>query len=262
MLSDELLQFVQVFVLVVFRVAGMMIFTPLFGSARIPKRIRTLLCVAIAACLVPGVERPSDLPDNTWQLALGIGGEMMFGLAMGMILSFTFIATQWAGEMIGQQMGLNLSEVFDPQFGSQGSVVGEMYFMLTLVIFLAVNGHHAVILGIRESFGTLPLLAAVVDHGILDILVGLLFGATNLAIQLAAPMLLTMLVLDLALGLLGKTMPQLNVMTAGMSMRSAVGMVVLILGLALSSRVIEDAMLGCIESFYDTCLYGIGVSHG
>jgi flagellar biosynthetic protein FliR len=262
MLSDQLLHFVQVFVLVVFRVAGMMLFTPLFGSSRIPRRVRTLLCVAIAACLVPTVERPANLPDNTWQLALGIGGEMMFGLATGMILSFTFIAAQWAGEMIGQQMGLNLSEVFDPQFGAQGSVVGEMYFMLTLVIFLAVNGHHAVILGIRESFASLPLLAAAIDMDLLDLLVGLLFGATNLAIQLAAPMLLTMLVLDLALGLLGKTMPQLNVMTAGMSMRSGVGMVVLIVGLALSSRVIEQAMLGCIESFFDACLTGIGVSHG
>src|SRR5215210_7381717 len=106
-----------------------------------------------------GMKEPVTLPDSAWELAMAIGGEMAFGLAMGMALSLVFIAAQWAGEMIGQQMGLNLSEVFDPQFGRQGSIIGEFYFMLTLVIFLSIGGHHAMIQGVRASFDTLPLLS-------------------------------------------------------------------------------------------------------
>src|SRR5688500_1074292 len=124
---DDLLQTVPTFALVLFRVAGMMLFAPLFGSARIPRRVKGLLVIVLAVGLMPSVTRPVVMPETTWELALGIGGEMVFGLALGMDLSFTFIAAQWAGEMIGQQMGLNLSEVFDPQFGSQGSIVGEFY---------------------------------------------------------------------------------------------------------------------------------------
>jgi len=236
---DDLLQTVPTFALVVFRVAGMMLFAPLFGSSRIPRRVKALLVIILALGLVPSVSHPPAIPETTWGLALGIGGEMLFGLAMGMVLSFTFIAAQWAGEMIGQQMGLNLSEVFDPQFGASGSIVGEFYFMLTLVIFLAVGGHHAMLNGVRASFEALPLLSVTVDRPMLDTLTGLFQGAATLAIQLAGPTFVTMLIVDVAMGFISKTMPQLNVMTAGLSLKSVIGMGVLIVGMTLTSEVLE-----------------------
>src|SRR5262249_19807246 len=141
-----------------------------------------------------------------------------------------------------------LGEVFDPQFGSQGSIVGEMYFMLTLVIFLLVRGHHAMLIGVHESFRSLPLLSVGMNMALFDMLVGLFNACTALAIQLAAPMLVTMLIVELALGFIGKTVPQFNVMTAGLSMRSLVGTVVLIVGLMLSSDVIKGAVLDSMDS--------------
>ncbi len=254
MLSDYLQQLVLVYVLVVFRVAGMMLFMPLFGSGNIPRQVKALLCLVLAAALVPVVPMPEQVPESTLQLALGIGGEMMFGLSLGMVVSLVFITAQWAGEIIGQQMGLNMSEIFDPQFGAHGSVVSGMFFMLTTVIFLAMFGHHAVLRGLSDSFTALPLLSVAVSPGIFDLLIGLLASATSLAVQLAAPMLLTMLVVDLVLGVVGKTMPQFNIMTAGLSMRSAIGMFLLILGLALSSQIIADAMVSSIMAFRDACL--------
>lgn len=237
----SLLQLVPTFVLVFFRLAGMMLFAPLFGSSRIPRRVRALLVLGLAMGITPGLS-PATLPKSTWELATAIGGEMAFGLAMGMALSLVFVAAQWAGEMIGQQMGLNLSEVFDPQFGASGSVLGELYFMLTLVVFLLIDGHHAMLLGVRASFEALPLLSVEVDRGVFDTVVGLLGGATVLAIRLAAPMLVTMLIVDLVLGLIGKTMPQMNVMSAGLTLRAVVGMIIVIVGLSLTSGVIGDAV--------------------
>ncbi len=175
---------------------------------------------------------------------MGIGGEIVFGLAMGMVLSFVFIAAQWAGDIIGQQIGFNLGEVFDPQYGSAGSVVGDLYYMLTLVVFLFVDGHRQMIRGIRDSFDSLPLLSVGMDASMFDLIVRTFSTATTLAIRLAAPMLVTMLIVDLTLGFLGKTMPQLNVMTAGLSIKSMVGMLVLIIGLTLYStpNVLQDAI--------------------
>jgi flagellar biosynthetic protein FliR len=240
---DEALKSVPVFVLVLFRIGGMMLFAPLFGSARIPRRVRVLFAIILALGMTPAVAAPTVLPDTPWQLALGIGGEMMFGLAMGMILSIVFIAVQWAGEIIGQQMGFNLSEVFDPQFGAQGSLIGDMYFMLTLVVFLTLGGHHAMLAGVHASFKALPLLSVGMNSTLFDTIAGLFQAATELAIQLAAPMLVTMLIIDLALGFIGKTMPQMNVMSAGLSMRSAIGMVVVIVGLSLTSQVISRSLM-------------------
>jgi flagellar biosynthetic protein FliR len=239
---DQALQFVPTYVLVVFRITGMMIFAPLLGSTRIPRRVKVLIALVLAAAMCTSVQAPLKLPQTTWELALGIGGEMAFGLAMGMVLSFTFIAAQWAGEIIGQQMGLNISEVLDPQYGGGGSLVGDLYFILTLVVFLLIGGHRQMILGIWSSFKHLPLLSLGINRSLLDTMVGLFQSCTTLAMQLAAPTLVTMLVVDLALGCIGKTMPQINVMTAGLSIRSLLGLVVMLVGIALTVEVISGSL--------------------
>ena len=239
------------FVLVVFRLAGMMLFAPLFGSARVPRRVKALLVLVLAMGVMGGIDQTVKLPEDTWTLAVAIGGELAFGLAMGMVLSLVFIAAQWAGELIGQQMGLNLSAVFDPQFGGQGSVLGDMYFMLTLVVFLSVRGHYEMLRGVRDSFEYLPLMSVGVDRTLFATLTGLLQGATMLAIRLAAPMLVTMLVVDLVLGLVGKTMPQMNVMSAGLTLRSVVGTLIVIAGLSLTSGVIGDSLGEAMHTAYE-----------
>jgi flagellar biosynthetic protein FliR len=243
----HLLQDIPTFVLVFFRVAGLMLAAPLFGSANIPRRVKVLLALVLAFGLAPSVSRPA-LPGTTWALAVGIAGELVFGLAMGMALSFTFIAANWAGEIIGQQMGLNLGEVFDPQFGRNGSIVGNLYFMLALAVFLVVGGHREMVRGIHDSFGHLPLLGVGITEGALGLLLDLLKTATLLALQLAAPMLLTMLVVDLALGFIGKTMPQVNVMSAGISMKPAIGVAVILAALTLTSATVRDALVDSIET--------------
>lgn len=252
---DSLLQILPSYVLVFFRVAGMMVFAPLIGSVRIPKRVRLLLSIVLAIGLAPGIAPPMVIPNHAWELAVGIGGEMAFGLAIGTILSFTFIAAQWAGEIVGQQMGINLGSTFDPTYGGGGSVIGDMYFMLTLVIFISINGHHALLIGVRRSFDALPLLSVGLDHSLFDLLIRLLHACTMLAFQLAAPVLMTMLIVDLALGFIGKTVPQLNVMTAGMSVRGLVAILVMILGLSLTSTVIRNALVDAmmtVVSVYTT----------
>lgn len=246
MSTEGLLQFVPSFVLIFFRIAGMMIFAPLFGSSRIPRRVKLLIALVLAMGMAGGITQTVPLPESMWELTLGIGGELLFGLAIGMVLSTAFIAAQWAGEMIGQQMGLNLSQTFDPQYGQAGSLIGDVYFWLTLVIFLTLKplgGYQEMIRGVHASFSALPLLSVGADQTVLDIVVGFFVSATILSVQLAAPMFVSMLMVDLCLGFLSKTMPQLNIMSAGLTIRSGLGMAVLIVGLMLTSEVIRDALM-------------------
>jgi flagellar biosynthetic protein FliR len=239
---ETLLNFVPVFVLVLTRVAAMMMFAPVLGSSRIPRRVKALLALMLAMGIASGVAAPPSLPSSLWELTVGIGGEIVFGLAMGTVMSMSFIAAQWAGEMVGQQMGLTLGEVFDPQYGAQSSLIGDMYYMLATVIFLTIGGHRAMIAGVQESFNHLPLLSVGMNTQLFDLLVGLIQSAAKLAFRMAAPILVTMLVVDLALGLIGKAMPQFNVMAAGMSLRSVVGVVIVIFGVGLTSDVIRESI--------------------
>lgn len=250
------LQAIPVFVLVVFRIAGMMLYAPLFGSAKVPRRVRVMLALVLSVGMFASVTPPPHLPDSTWEAAVGIGGELVFGLAMGMVMSFVFIAVQWAGEMIGQQMGLNLGAVFDPEYGQQGSVIGDLYFMLTLSVFLIAGGHRAMLQAVRASFQVLPLLSVGLNRSLLDLLVGLLQSATIFAIQLAAPMLVTMLAVDLILGLVGKTVPQMNVMSIGLNLRSVLGMIVVIVGLSLSVRLIRESVTDSMDSVWNSYTTG------
>ncbi len=249
-MSSELLNYVPTFVLVFFRLAGMMLFAPLFGSTRIPRRVKALLVLILAMATTATFKEPVRLPETLFGVTAGIAGEMLFGLAMGMVTGFIFVAAQWAGEMIGQQMGFNLSQVFDPQYGSQGSLIGDMYYMITLVVFLTLRGHHAMLKGVAASFEALPLMSVGLNSALLDTLVGLFQGAAILAIQLAAPMLVTMLVVDLVLGLIGRTVPQMNVMQAGLSVRAAFGMAVVIVGLVLTTDVLRDAVKDSMDVAY------------
>lgn len=261
MTLDQILQVLPVYVLVLFRVAGMMVFAPMLGSNQIPRQVKALVACVLSFAVARGVPLTVHPFNSLGLLAVGAGGEIMFGLAMGMILSFSFIAAQWAGQLVGQQMGLNLSETFDPEFGSQGSLIGNLYFMLTLVIFLAINGHRAMLMGVRASFDSLPLLSAGINQPVLDLFIKLFEASTQLAIQIAAPVLVTLLIVDLALGFIGKTMPQLNVMTAGLSIRTLVGMVLLIVGIGLTSQVIRLAVMDGMKNVYWTYVSGGGVAN-
>jgi len=255
---NPVLKLLPVYVLVFFRVAAMMVYAPLLGSGQIPKRVKALIACVLAFAVARGVAPPVVPVSSLALLSVGIGGEIIFGLAIGLILSFTFIAGQWAGQIVGQQMGLNLSETFDPQFGGQGSIIGNLYFMLTLVVFLTVDGHRAMLMGMRQSFDTLPLLSVGISKSLLDVFISLFEIATQLALRLAAPVLVTLLVVDLALGFVGKTMPQLNIMSAGLSIRAIVGLFVVIVGIGLTSQVIRTAVLDGMDTVYH--LYAAGPS--
>lgn len=244
---ESLVQYVPSFVPAAFRVAAMCLSTPMFGSRNIPRRVRTMFALVLTLGLMPVLPPVAAFPASMWTLAIGIGGEILFGVVLGMATSFVFVSVQWAGEIMGQQMGLSLGETFDPQAGVRGSAVGDIYFLMTLVIFLVIRGHHALIKGVAASFTVLPPLSFGMTPDVLDMIVNLLGATTTLALQLAAPMLVTLLVVELVLGFIGKSVPQINVMTSGLSLRTMVGMVVLIVGIGMSSEVIRDATMDLLR---------------
>jgi flagellar biosynthetic protein FliR len=231
------------------RVGAVLAVAPPFAAVAVPVRVRTLIAMALTIGLLPAVSNSNASPESLGGLALGVAGEVMIGLAMGMSLALVFTAAQWAGGLITQQMGLSLSEMYDPRGGSDGQTgsLGQMYWILTVVVFMGANGHHALLRGIAASFQTVPVMTISSGGPIVTLMVGLLQSATGLAIQLAAPVFVTMLVVDLALGMVGRTVPQLGMMTAGVTVRSIAGLIVLIAGMALTAGVVQGAAVNWVQ---------------
>jgi flagellar biosynthesis protein FliR len=232
------------------RVGSVLAIAPPFAAVAVPVRVRVLIAMALTIGLLPTVSVHATPDQPLATLALGVAGEVMIGLAMGMSLALVFTAAQWAGEMVTQQMGLSLSEMYDPRgagAGAGGGSLSHLYWLMTVVVFMGANGHHALLRGVAASFGAVPVMSIANGGPIVALMVGLLQSATGLAIQLAAPVFVTMLVVDLALGMVGRTMPQLGMMTAGVTVRSIAGLIVLIAGMALTAGVVQGAAVNWVE---------------
>lgn len=241
---DNLDRLILGFALVFVRVAGLMLMAPLFGSARVPRRFKLLMALVMAAAMFDfdkGIPLPAAA-ESLGGLVVGLAGELLLGLCLGLSVALVFIAAQWSGEMVGQQIGLNLSQVFDPQFGGGGSIVGDLSFMLTTAVFLLVGGHRSLVVGIHDSLTSIPPLSFGIDRNLFDALLEFLSAATSLALRMSAPIFVTLIVVDVAMGVIGKTIPQLNVMSAGMSVRAVLGIGVLIVGMGAMGNLIETSV--------------------
>ena len=237
------------------RVGAVLAVAPPFASVAVPRRVRALIAMALTVGLLPTVTTTTH-PATSGELILGIGGEVLIGLAMGLALSLVFTAAQWAGELVTQQMGLSLSEMYDPGTGGSVGPFAHAYWLLAVVVFLGANGHHALLRGVAASFQAVPVMSLSAGAPIVTLMVGLLQSATGLAIQLAAPVFVTMLIVDLALGMVGRTMPHLGMMTVGVTVRSIAGLVVLIVGMALTAGVVQGAAVNWM-SVVQTSLSGL-----
>lgn len=239
----QLQTLVPSFVLTFFRVAGLMLFAPMFGSTRVSRRVKLMVALVMSMAMLGGTEPArAVVQDDIMYMAVAIAGEMLMGVAMGMIVSLVFIAAQWGGEMIGQQIGFNMAQAFDPQFGGGGNIVGDCYFMFTMVIFLIIGGHRVLVDGVFDSLRAVPPGALVFEAEMVNTVLHFMTTATTLALRLAAPIFVTMLIVDVAMGCLSKTMPQFNIMTTGMSLRAIIGMAVLCFGLIVVAGVIETSL--------------------
>src|SRR5687768_8317252 len=162
------------------RVGAVLAVAPPFAAVAVPVRVRALIAMALTVGLLPSVSN-NVTPQPIATLAIGIGGEVLIGLAMGMSLALVFTAAQWAGELVTQQMGLSLSEMYDPRAGGQTGSLGHLYWLLAVAVFMGANGHHALLRGVAASFDAVPVMTISSGEPIVSLMVGLLQSATGLA---------------------------------------------------------------------------------
>ena len=176
------------------------------------------------------------------QLVFAAAVEAAIGATIGYAARLIFAGIQIGAFHIAQQMGLSLSQVFDPLGEDSSDAVSQLAVMLGIVIFLAIGGHRALIGAMMRTYQVLPAGEVFAGVGIVSAVTALLTSSFVLALKVAAPALVTFLVLTAALGFLQRTLPQCHILSVGLPIRAAVGLLVLAGGLWVMQWVIQDAL--------------------
>lgn len=233
------------------RILGLLATAPPFSNAAMPMRIRLILGLAITLAVAPALPAmPAIAPASGIGLVL-LAQQMFIGLTMGFAMRLAVAAIDLAGETISAQMGLGFATFYDPDNTSQTPVVSEFISLLATLVLLSINGHLMILATLTQSFHALPIGGTSIASGTLSNIAysGAIVFASGLL--LALPVISAMLITNIALGVLQRAAPQLNLFAVGFPVTLIGGFVVLILSLSyLASPITKvfehglQAMLG------------------
>lgn len=231
-----------VYVLVLFRISGLVLTAPVFSSAVIPVRFRVGLAAVVAAMMFPMVKGQAPAELSLGGALVGAVGEMTIGVGMGLSLAILLSGGEVAGLIVGRQASIALSSVFDPVRGQQTSIVGQIYTITFTTLFLLSGGHRAAMAALLDTYDAIPLLAFSYGENLAVLLVEMLAASFVLGIRLATPVLISLFLLGTSLAFLSRTMPQLNILTVGFTLRILVGLGVAALALQVSQDILLDSI--------------------
>jgi len=230
---------VPTLMLVIFRVAGLFLTAPMLGSPTIPPVVKAMIAIVVALAVTARLAAPVALPATWPALVMAVGREMLVGATLGYAASLLFVGIDVAGRNISQQMGIGLAEVFNPQTADSTDLVSTMLNLVALAIYLCIGGHRMLIEGLLGTFQTVPLMGFAVGADVLEIMLSLLTAAFVLGIKVAAPVLVTLMLASVAMGLIQRTMPQFNILSAGFQIRAMVSLLILAVSVAALVPLIE-----------------------
>lgn len=215
-----------VFLLVLFRTGALLMTLPLFGSNNVPAMAKAGIVLAVTVWLTPVVRiDPALYPKTLAQLFLLGAGEIMIGALLGLVVRLLLGAVQVMGQLAGFQMGFAVANVLDPVTGGQVSVLAQFAYLMTLLVFLAVDAHHWFFMALADSFKLLPPGGFGLSQSLFDQMMHYSEMMFSLAVRIGAPVIGALLFTQVALGILAKTVPQMNILIVGFPITITVGLI-------------------------------------
>ncbi|MES2150421.1 MAG: flagellar biosynthetic protein FliR [Pseudomonadota bacterium] len=209
------------------RILGLIAAAPLFGNSSVPVSVKVALGVILATIMTPAIPALPAADPLSMAGMLILLQEMLIGLAMGFAMRIVFAAVEMAGEVSSLTMGLGFATFFDPQSSGRSSAISQFLALIATMVFLAANAHLVLLEALAESFITMPVSAAPMAAGAPFELVkwgGRIFSA---GLQLSLPIVAALLITNVALGILTRAAPQLNIFGIGFSVSLGVGLLVI-----------------------------------
>jgi flagellar biosynthetic protein FliR len=232
-LTWSVLQF-QVFLLIVMRVAFILFMMPLLGTRNIPVLVKAGLTLVLGLILLPVVEiRPTVFPSEPIHFLSLMFLEGLIGFILGLSIKIVFASIQLAGEFAGFQMGLSMAQIVDPSSGMDATLVAQLYYFLALLVFLSVNGHHWFFRALVQSFRLLPPGGVELHEGLYRYFLSLSGKMFVIGIKIAAPVTAILILTQVAMGIVAKMVPQINILITSFPLTIGLGMIFVGLSLEL-----------------------------
>jgi flagellar biosynthetic protein FliR len=228
------------------RIGGLMLFAPFLSSGSMPVQVKAGLTVALTALLYP-VYGAVQLQTGALGWVRVLTGEVVVGLLLGLTLQFILEAAQMAGQILGVQAGFSLVTLFDPQTQADTPVISTFNQLVALLIFLQFDVHHWLLRGLAASFAYLPPGSVALNLGVTTSLLKAAGGIWLVGLQIAAPVMVATMLVDVTLGFLAKASPQIPILFLGLSIKTAVALIVLSGTLVLWPRLFEHHFAAAIS---------------
>ena len=230
------------FMLVIGRIAPLFLIAPMFSSKMIPARVKGIVAVGLAVGIAPLAMKGQHVPLDIMGLGALAVKELLVGLAFAFSISVLFAAVTAAGSLMDTLIGFSFGALVDPITGTNGGVLNQLYALIGAMIFVVISGDAWVIQGLNHTYDLVPLvdypalgsMVAGVQHAFTGIFVS--------AVELAAPVMIAVIITDAAFGVVARVVPQLNVFSVGFPAKVTVGLLVLGVSLPFAAGWISDQL--------------------
>ena len=238
----EIIPKLSVLLLIIVRVSAFFVSVPFFSYRTIPPQLKILLALMLAWMMYYTIQTEVIPIDGNYILL--IMKEAMIGLIIGLAATIIISIVQIAGGFIDFEMGFAMANIVDPLTGAQSPMMGQFFNLLILYLLIATNGHHLILDGIYYSYQFIPInhFPNFGDAGMAEFTVKLIAVVFSVAFQMSAPLVAALFLLTLAIGITGKTVPQLNIFIIGFPLKIIVGFLVLFISMGIMIEVMQKVI--------------------
>ncbi len=246
----SILAYLPVFLLVFIRLTCFFVTAPLWMERQIPAAFKWGSAFFITLLAV-GLIQPEQVIEMDPTYILLVIKEALVGLGLGFFTMVLLYAVQLAGSFIDLQSGFAMSAMFNPQTGVQEHLTGKFFYILAMLFFLSIDGHHLLIRGVLASYDWIPVgswLPSSVSENLVQLSLLIMKNMFWIAILIASPIVGTIFLVDIALGILAKTVPQMNLFVVGIPVKMIVHFIVLFIFIPVFLMVMEKLVQTMIHS--------------
>jgi flagellar biosynthetic protein FliR len=227
------------------RILAVLATAPLFSNKVIPKLVKTGFGAILALVVLPVANSLTQVgltvaPPNTLSLALLIAQEILIGVLFGFISNLVFVSIGVAASMIGVQSGFQSGQLFNPFFNASSSALDQYYSLIAIALFLSIDGHHWLIWALVRTFEIAPVGTFVLSASTFERFMVLINETFKVGVSLALPVVGTLLLTDIGLGLIARAVPQIQVFFVGLPLKVGLGFITLALSMSITLPVIES----------------------
>ena len=237
------------YLLIFFRVLSILWLLPIFSMRSVPVLFKVSFAIVTSLLITEVVPYAETLANDPYGMLLAVLREVLIGLSIGFAIRLLFMCVQAAGEIVSFQTGFAFARVVDPFSSGQASVLEQFLYMLGIMIFFSVDAHHIVVRGLYASFKELPLGAATFSGGLFNYFITATGRIFSLGLKFGAPLVVALFLIELALGLLSRMIPTMNIFVEGLPVKVFVSLSVLSLALGFMAPALTSLFRGIDTEF-------------